>query len=165
MWKINMTTCGEDGVSKAITRSFEVGVWKNIRRWEEFSRFNIFEVGDGSEIRFWRNVWCGDQTLKVAFLMLFSIARFKEASMAHHLQFSNEISQWNITFIKSVHEWEVESITSFFNLLYSPRLRRGDKDKICWIPSTGSPFSWKNISRNKAHSRVAFFVWTTTLVL
>lgn len=63
-----------------------------------------------------------------------------------------------------------------FNLLYSLRLRRGDEDKICWIPSkrrmfkvrsfyhalsfpTCSFFPWKGIWRNEAPSRVTFFVW------
>jgi len=26
----------------------------------------IFEEGDGSKIRFWHDVWCGEQTLKIA---------------------------------------------------------------------------------------------------
>jgi hypothetical protein len=65
-------------------------------------------------------------------------------------------------------------------MLYSLRVRQGDADKICWIPSkgnkfevrsyyqvlttsTGSLFPWKSIWRVKALLRVAFFVWTTTL--
>jgi hypothetical protein len=32
-------------------------VWKYIRRgWETFSKFVIFELGDGSQINFWHNV-------------------------------------------------------------------------------------------------------------
>jgi hypothetical protein len=57
--------------------------------------------------------------------------------MANHWQFSNDTLQWNITFIRSMHDWEVDLITSFFNLLYSLRLRRGGEGKICWIPSKG----------------------------
>jgi hypothetical protein len=65
---------------------YEIGLWKNIRRdWGEFSRFIRFEVSDGSKIIFWYDVWCGDQTLKVAFSELFNIACFKDASVTDHL--------------------------------------------------------------------------------
>jgi hypothetical protein len=57
---------------------------------------------------------------------LFSIVRCKEASVADCVQFSNEIFHFSIP----VHDREVESVTSFFNLLYSLRLRRGGADKI-----------------------------------
>lgn len=49
-----------------------------------------FEVGDGSRIRFWHDVYCGDQTFKEAFLVWFSIACHKETSVADHVQFSND---------------------------------------------------------------------------
>jgi hypothetical protein len=39
-----------------------------------------------------------------------------------HMLFSNDTVQWNITFIILVHDWEVEMVTSFFNLLYSFRM-------------------------------------------
>jgi hypothetical protein len=47
-------------------------------------------VSDASKIRFWHDLWCGDQTLKVAFSELFNIVCFKDASVADHLQFSND---------------------------------------------------------------------------
>jgi hypothetical protein len=67
-----------------------------------------------------------------------------------------------------------------FNLLYSFRMSRVYEDRICWTPSkrrmlevrsfyrvlcppAGSSFPWKNIWRNKAPPRVAFFIWTTML--
>jgi hypothetical protein len=39
-----------------------------------FFRFVRYEVGDGSKIKFWHNLWCGDLHLKVTFSELFSIA-------------------------------------------------------------------------------------------
>jgi hypothetical protein len=71
-------------------------------------------------------------------------------------------------------------VTSFFNLLYSLKLSRGGEDRMCWIPfkrwrfelrsfnrvlspSIGSPFPWKSIWRNKAPTKVAYFVWTVAL--
>jgi hypothetical protein len=55
--------------------AFGVGLWKNIRRgWEKFSSHTRFEVGDGSKVRFWHDLWCGDMALKEAFLDLYGIA-------------------------------------------------------------------------------------------
>jgi len=39
----------------------------------DLSRIVRFEMIDGSRIKFLNDVWRGDQTLKVAFLVLFSI--------------------------------------------------------------------------------------------
>jgi hypothetical protein len=57
-----------------------VGVWKHIRRWWEKFNFFRFEVGVGSKVSFWHDLWCGDSSLKLCYPMLFSIARHKDAS-------------------------------------------------------------------------------------
>jgi len=44
--------------------------------WWSFLNLLHSRWGDGSKIRFWHDVWCGDQTLKVAFPKLFSITHF-----------------------------------------------------------------------------------------
>ena len=70
-------------VSKVPTRAYGVGLWKYIRRgWDKFSRLLKFEVGDGSRIRFWDDVWCMAGTLKDAFPDLYCIARVKDALWA-----------------------------------------------------------------------------------
>jgi hypothetical protein len=74
------------------------------------------------------------------------------------------------------HDWEVEVIASFFNLLYSLGLRRGGEDKLCkappkrglfdvrsfynvLVPHDGTHFSWKSFWRSKAPLRSAFCAW------
>jgi hypothetical protein len=62
-------------------------VWKSNRMgWRDFSIFVRFDVGDGFKIRFWHDVWSGDQTSKADFPD-FSIARCKKASQVDHVQF------------------------------------------------------------------------------
>lgn len=54
--------------------SYRVGVWKNIRRgWGICSSHTRFDVEDGVNVRFWHDLWCGDKTLKKAFLDLYGI--------------------------------------------------------------------------------------------
>jgi hypothetical protein len=48
-----------------------------------------FEVGDGNKIRFWHDVWCGDQALKEACSDLYSIVCVKDASVDDHLALSS----------------------------------------------------------------------------
>jgi len=42
-------------------------------------------VLDGFKIRFWHDILCEEKILKVAFLELFSVARFKDAYVVDHL--------------------------------------------------------------------------------
>lgn len=78
--------------SKEIAVPFGFGVWKDItRRWGVFSRFIIYEVGNGSKTQFLSDVWCGDQPLKDAFPKLLSTARCKEAWVVDNMQFSNGV--------------------------------------------------------------------------
>jgi len=89
-----------------------------------------YEVGDGSKIRFWHDLWCRDQPLKESFSELFSIPCCKEAWVADNMQFSNGGIQWNVSFIRSVIDWEVDLVIAFFDLLYSLMLRQGGEDCI-----------------------------------
>jgi hypothetical protein len=82
-----------------VMRSYGVGVWKHIRRgWEYFSKYITFEVGDGSQISFWHDTWCGDQPLKESYPELYRIARNKEAWVSDNMQILNEAIHWNVHF-------------------------------------------------------------------
>jgi hypothetical protein len=54
--------------------------------------------------------------------------------VADYKQFFNENLQWDISFTRLVHNWEVDFFTSSFDLLYSIRLREGSEDKYVESP-------------------------------
>jgi hypothetical protein len=55
-------------------RAFGVGLWKNRRKdWEKFLGCTRFEVGDGTRISFWHDLWCRDMVPKVAYPVLFGM--------------------------------------------------------------------------------------------
>jgi hypothetical protein len=76
------------------------------------------------------------------------------------------------------HDKEVQFFSSFFNLLYSIKLKQGGEDKLSWSPSkrwmfevktlynalphNSTHFPCKSICQTNAPSRVAFFAWTAT---
>jgi hypothetical protein len=110
---------------------------------------------------------------------LYSLASNKEASIADNFDSVSGSRQWNISFVRSLNDWEVDDLVSLYSLLYSYNLG-GGADKIWWVPnrkgkfevrsfyiiltSTVSfPFPWKSIWCTKAPPRVAFFVWLAAL--
>jgi len=116
--------------------------------------------------------------LKEVFPELFSIARCKEAWVVDNLLSSNGVIQWNVSFVRSVQDWEVDLVLEFFEVLYSLRWRQDSEDCIQWIPSKrkkfevrpffhelstseGHSFPWRSVSKVKVSLRVRFFVWTT----
>ena len=179
-----MVNCGslEGGwMSKASSGLHGVGLWKfNRSRWDTFSKLVTFEVGDGSLIRFWDDVWCIEEPLKFVYPELYCIACVKDAPVADFVQFHGNAMHWEVTFTRLVQDWEIESTSSFLELLYSINIKRYMKDKMCWKPSRSKGFQvksfytqltsnglgsfpWKSIWKAKVPPRVAFFVWTAAL--
>jgi hypothetical protein len=88
--------------------AFGVVLWTNVRKgWETFSGYTRFEMGDGTRISFWHDLWVGNMTLKTAFPALFDIAVAKDASVANNLEFLGGSNQWNVSFTREAHDWEV----------------------------------------------------------
>jgi hypothetical protein len=79
-WNPSLAVCGVGGwCSRELVGAFGVSLWKNIRkRWETFSSFTRFEMGDGVRTKFWHDLWCGNTVLKEAFPVLFGIARVQD---------------------------------------------------------------------------------------
>jgi len=104
--------------SKEVGGSFGFGVWKSIRRgWDAFAAHVRYEIGNGSKVLFWHDVWCGEIPLKTLFPELFLIARGKDAWVEENMQRQNGTILWNILFSRPVHDWEVEVVSRFFEML------------------------------------------------
>ena len=70
----------EGGCTKEVRGRYGVGVWKLIRNgWEAFKDKTRFQVGLGNRVKFWKDRWCGDLSLRDEFLGLYAITSFKDA--------------------------------------------------------------------------------------
>jgi hypothetical protein len=61
-----------------------------------------------------------------------------------HIQFQNEVVSWVLNFIRLVQDWELESISSFLDLLYSSSVKGYGLDKVCWRGSQQKGFQVKS---------------------
>jgi hypothetical protein len=92
-----------------------VGLWKNVRKgWETLSSYTKIEVGNGTRISFWHDLWVEDMTLKVAFSTLFRIAAAKNASVANNLELLGGSNHWDVSFAREAHDWKMDVFASFF---------------------------------------------------
>ena len=131
-------------------------------------------------MKFWHDVWCGDNPLSMCFPDLFSICNDKEAYVANLMQFPYGVLFWDLEFLREIHDKESNSLSVFWNVIYGASLRGIGEDKMCWTLAKSKGFEvssyyWallgvctqsfprRSIWKQKVPSRVAFFVWTVAL--
>jgi hypothetical protein len=140
-------------------------LWKFIRKgWETFSKFLRYEVGDGIRTRFWHDLWCGDTVLKEVFPDLFGIARVKDASVADNMEILGGSIQWNVSFVREAHDWEVDVFISFFQVLDSTRVNRDRADCLSWVSSKKGVFRVKSYFGSLTCSGRTRFPWKSVAV-
>jgi hypothetical protein len=135
-------------------------LWKHIRRgWDSFAEGLRFKVGAGLKVRFWYDIWCGDQPLKLAFPSLFSITRYKEAWVKDNFIWKNGSVEWDVIFVWSVQDWELDVVLSFFDQLYSCEISHGNIDQIYWSHSTKGKFEVKSFYKALSNLDHEVFPW------
>ena len=100
----------------------------------------MYDIGDGSKVKFWKDRWCGETSLTVSYLDLFRFCRNKEASVAELMKSTNGILFWDVSFFRGVHARELEAMSSFLDTIYGSSIRGFGKDKMCWKPSRDKGF-------------------------
>ena len=91
-----------------IKGGYGTSLWKDIRKeWPSFFQNSVFALGDGRRINFWKDVWCGEETLCVRYPVLFNLALNKEAMVANMWDSRGGAGCWSPTFLKPLNDWEI----------------------------------------------------------
>ena len=76
-WKVQHLRGGV--VLQRLRDRYGVGVWKAIKNdWENIRTHSGFIVGDDTRVKFWKDLWCENQSLEDVFPNLFNLAVNKE---------------------------------------------------------------------------------------
>ena len=87
-----MVVGGEEWCSKPILDPYGVGMWRTMRQgWSFILGHILYEFGDATMVKFWKDRWRGESSLVVFYPMFFQIFGNKGASVVDLMQFSNGV--------------------------------------------------------------------------
>ncbi|KAJ9675215.1 hypothetical protein PVL29_024243 [Vitis rotundifolia] len=117
--------------SKVVRDRYGVGVWKAIRNgWEKFQSHSCFIVGDGTRVKFWKDLWCKNHSLEEAFPTLFNLSINKESWVAEAWEEDGVGGSWGPRFNRHLNDWEVGEVESLLGKLLPMTIRRGVDDSL-----------------------------------
>ena len=91
--------------------------------------------------------------------------------MEENLCRQNEDLHCDVLFTRLIQDWELESLQSFYSLLYSVNISQNGEDRMVWLPARNGSFkdklSYKVLTARgscafpwKSIRKVTFFTWT-----
>ena len=127
--------CGGLSLVESLGWRKEVGVpvklrramgWVYGRKLEEKGpwclKILFFFVGDGRRMRFWKDKWCGNNSLCDSFPSLYALAYSKDAWVADCRDPWGEEGEWNLWFSRPFNDWEVKAVERFLLTLQGKRV-------------------------------------------
>ena len=89
-------------------------------------------------VKFWHDVWCGDNPLSMCFPKLFKLV--VEAYEVDLMQFPNGALYWDLEFLWAIQDWELKALSIFLDVIYGVLLRGIGEDKMCWTLAKSRSF-------------------------
>ncbi|WVZ61663.1 hypothetical protein U9M48_011501 [Paspalum notatum var. saurae] len=129
---------------------------------QDFLSLGSFNIGDGTQVRFWEDTWCGNQPLKLSYPSLFSIARKKGATVADVMS----SSPLNISFRRGLHGERLLAWNELVGRVMSLELREG-RDVFRWDLNKKGLFSVRSMYKHLINNglKVSQEIWRTKIPL
>ncbi|RVW60989.1 putative ribonuclease H protein [Vitis vinifera] len=118
--------------------------WKAIAQgFQDFSKYTRFIVGDGERIRFWEDLWWGDQILKDQYPRLFRVVMDKNIPISSIFG-SSRPSSWNFNFRRNLTDSEIEDLKCLMHSLDCMNLSTSASNARSWSLCSSSLFTVKS---------------------
>ncbi|RVW53692.1 putative ribonuclease H protein [Vitis vinifera] len=141
--------------------------WKAIAQvFQEFSLITRYVVGNGDRIRFWEDLWRGDQPLGTQYPRLFRVVVDKNISISSVLGPSRPFL-WNLNFRRNLSDSEIEDLEGLMRSLDDLYLSPSVPDARLWPLSSSGLFSVKSFflalsqSSGSSQNFPSKFVWNS----
>ena len=86
-----------------------MSLWKDIRREAlQLKKVCKLILGEGDRIRFWEDIWCGENPPCTSFPTLYAIVASKGAKVGEVWETTGDGGGWNLRFIRPFNDWELE---------------------------------------------------------
>ncbi|RVW98564.1 hypothetical protein CK203_032228 [Vitis vinifera] len=121
--------------NQVIRRKYEEerGGWRSCEARESYG------VGDGKNVSFWKDKWCGTTPFCEAFRSLFAIATSKEAWVNEVWTAEGEKrGSWTPSFNRPFNDWEME-VGRLLCCLDGKMVRVDEEDRVRWMESKDEP--------------------------
>ena len=173
-WKFGQDQGG--WVSCALRGASRISIWKEIRKEGDTVFPHVFSLGNGGRLRFWKDVWCGEEALCDSFPSLYALAANKEALVVDLWDSSREEGGWIPHFIRSFNDWELDEILCLLNTIQGKQIIESQEDLMFCKETKDGNFSvkllFKALDRSEnvvflhkfiwnswVPTKVGFFVW------
>ncbi|RVX05015.1 putative mitochondrial protein [Vitis vinifera] len=118
--------------------------WKAIAQvFQDFFKHTRFVVGDGERIRFWEDLWWGDQPLKSQYPRLFRVVTDKNSPIFSILGSARPFS-WNFNFRHNLSDSEIEDLECLMQSLDCMHLSTSASNARSWSLSSPGLFTVKS---------------------
>jgi hypothetical protein len=108
-----------------------------------FSHLAVKKMGNGNKIKFWKDVWIGDQSLEVRFPRLFGIFVQQDETVGNIGRWEHGGWRWGLMWRRHF-VWE-EAIFQQLLDLVSRVIIKEEEDKWIWNPARDEGFSVKSM--------------------
>ena len=99
-------------------------------------------IGDDSRVNFWKDFWCGEVALCMAYPTLFSLAVRKDALIREVWDILNE-GGWTPRFSRPFNDWEVIEVENFLHSIQPWRVVSNREDRLILKGSNSGIYSVK----------------------
>jgi len=162
-WRLGME---DKGLWKQVLES-KYGSWRNLndsnisrsasRWWMDiynvcgsttqglwFDKSFEWVLGEGNKVKFWEDIWAGEETLKCRFPRLYSISECKDRVIGEVGHWEDDRWEWDLSWRRQKFVWESNMEEQLLLAINGLRLRKGYPDTWKWKECEDGMFSVKS---------------------